>query len=276
MSINTQTLEYDIHILINDNTMVCNPLNCSIDTRRISGLSNTEEKILNDTGLFIIEKYSDDSEHDPEINKETDLINSIPKDLCPTQKWLQTHMKDTIPHASFTIFINDKRPSYYPLCMATITKDIDEEEYYDEEEYETRYEYIKYLYINVFCGNSNYCRCASHLMNTIKMIALLLNYKYVVLHSINDKHTLTWYSLQGFKKMRSDNGSHYYIPNKKDLIYKRAEIEGACVIKKSRSNSKSRSRTKSESHNKKYNIQLSRMRKKINTKHYKTTRKNKK
>jgi hypothetical protein len=255
MQINTQNLEYNIYILINDKPVECNVFNCSMNLQNKSRIKKKEEKKLNDTNLFVIEKYSDVSQYNPEINKERDLINSIHEDLCPTQNWLQGYIKNTIPHSSFTIFINDKsHSSYYPLCIATITKLFDVKEYYDEDEYEARYESIPYLCINTFCGNSKYCRCASHLMNSIKMITLLLNCKYIQLHSINDEHTLEWYDKQGFK-MDTD-GLHNYIPKKKDLIYKRSKIEGNCVIKStSRSPVKSSS---SASRKKKYSVPLNR------------------
>lgn len=232
--INTQEIDYEIRILVNDHltngTYTCMDY-CAAQPE--PGLSEDEIEILHGLNLFNIEKYSDKVDPiDPEsMTKETKLIKSIHSDLCPTEEQLQRHMKHTIHFSAFTIFINNKNPAgtYHPFCIATISALTYENRRNSSRNY-------KYFYINTFCGSRSYTKCAYHLMNIIKMIAYHFGYKYIKLTSVKNKKTLKWYKSQDFimKKYEDyddeDEYEHYYKITEEDQYYERSEIKGTCKV----------------------------------------------
>jgi hypothetical protein len=253
LRINTQQIDYNIHILIN-NKYTDKDNNCFSNCKSIPGmrLNRKEISILENLKLFKIEYYGDkvssnsrsrsnsntrskstsNSNSENTITKKTKLLNSIHKGLCPSEPWLHNCLQNSITQSAFTIFINANHSSskYYPLCIATISKKIYFHEYdgYDGDDN------YKYFYVNTFCGSINYKRCGYHLMNTIKMIAYYFGYKYVKLISVINPKTLTWYRSQGFVEedphsLYSSHEFYYEIINE-DQYYNRSEIKGECKI----------------------------------------------
>jgi len=246
LPINTQEIDYDIHIIINDKDE--DDANCFSTCTRFYGMRLDEKEIeilktmnIKNNKLFKIEYYShkDRSRSRSSKSKSTNtitikdkLVNSIHNRLCPNQSNLQTYLRNTISTSTFTIFINNKNSSstssvYDPICIATVSKEEDEEHGY------------KYLYVNVFCGSIHYNYCGKHLMNTMKLIAYHFGYKYIKLSSINYLPTLTWYECQGFREEPRAHSSNYYAYSLRDLYYKirekdqyydRSEIKGECKI----------------------------------------------
>jgi hypothetical protein len=160
-------------------------------------------------------------------------MNSIHQNLCPKEEWLQRNLIRTIPTSAFTIFINNTNSSstYDPLCIATISKFTSTDDFDDNIKDIIHSNDSKFLYIEVLCGSSEYTKCASHLMNIIKMIAYHLEYEHIVLTSISNKHTLKWYKSQKFlMKKNFYNNIFYYQVTSKDEHYKRSEIQGTCKI----------------------------------------------
>jgi hypothetical protein len=244
LSINTQQIDYDIYVVINNYEASCiNTFNSCTTRPHPKYLGENEETKLYDLDLFKIEYYTHSvevsrtrSRSNSNTRKKTKFITNeekllksieINKNLCPNQEWLQYYMKNTIKDSSFTIFINNKNTTstYDPLCIATITR----------KKYngggDDRY---KYLYVHAFCGSSEYTKCAYHLMNIIKLIAFRLECKYVKLESIGYEDTLKWYRSQGFKEQYihkdTQNVDMYYQITSKDDNYNRSLVEGSCKI----------------------------------------------
>lgn len=234
--INTQQIDYEINILVND--IVREPI-INFWFGEPTYLDEKEETpILHNLNLFKIENYSDKVKS-KKVNTMDKLINSIHKNLCPKEEGLQNDLKKTIPTSAFTIFINNTTSSllYDPFCIATINK-------YTSNIFEIMLDKnsivndLRFLYIEIFCGSSEYTKCAYHLMNIIKMIASHLHYQYIVLTSVTNKHTLQWYKSQGFLKEKTThtNNLFYYVVKDTDKHYKRSVIEGTCKIIDSSSN----------------------------------------
>jgi len=239
LPINTQQIDYEINILINNKEP-----NCSQCLGVVTELDEDEIDTLKKMNLFNIEYYADKVKSTSSKSRtykksriihtiETKLMNSIHQNLCPKEEWLQRNLIRTIPTSAFTIFINNTNSSstYDPLCIATISKFTSTDDFDDNIKDIIHSNDSKFLYIDVFCGSSEYTKCAYHLMNIIKMIAYHLEYEYIVLTSISNKHTLKWYKSQKFlMKKNFYNNIFYYQVTSKDEHYKRSEIQGTCKI----------------------------------------------
>jgi len=243
--INTQQMDYDIHVIINDENdeerQSCFPYCTHLYGSRLNAneMRILESLRVNKNKLFNVEYYShkvkSTSRSSNSITIKNKLLNSIHNRLCPNESWLQGHLNNTIHKSAFTIFINNKNSSlsssvYDPICIATISK-IEVDSY-------------TYLEVNVFCGSIDYKSCGYHQMDTIKLIAYHFKYKYIKLTSIGNPRTLKWYDTQGFLRENSDGTTEDLYTNLKDLYYEitdddqyysRSEIKGECKIIKTSS-----------------------------------------
>jgi len=237
--IDAESIPSDIVIIINDNEKSLKNFNNEIEEIEVSK-SPKEKKdvpsphLSNKKSLKRTQKIKqkldieNDNKHFIIKNRNTNKYGQDDFELILENmefcKLTYIHIHRELYSSDFVIFINDTKHisegnPYRPMCIGFINL-------YDEGK-------TPYLYISTFCSNENYGKCATRLMNHIKYIGKVLNYKEIRLSSVQKQHTLEFYKKNGFINLFEDGVEydHIYNISEEDAKYKLLQpIQGNVAI----------------------------------------------
>ena len=215
-------IDHYVFVMVNEQEEQSMLLKCMNCMHHPIALLGDEANRLN-SEYFVVEKHSDEIEGKP---KYQHLMDSIQRaDLYEEEYGLLSYIKNTILISTFTIFINGQNAfPYHPLAIATVDiSNIGGE---------------NYMYINGLADSAVFHSCASHMMQSIKMIAATYNCLEIRFRCDAEfENTIKWYKHQGFTKIDRDTiftegllHNLVYIPSKCDTFYTRDIIEGEVSV----------------------------------------------